>query len=641
MRIALLFFVSFLFACSCRAQQQCATVSPTSVTLPSAGGYASSAITIVTTVPTGGNNCGGYAPISFSLNGPVCISVSTCASITFVSETEGGPPGFQWTFVEQIYAEPNLSCLTNTFLFPDFNGQTVTATQPPSPSCKPTCNITITPSSLPNGIVNSVYPSQTLVATGGTPPYTWTVSGLPTGLVPTPQSDQTDIISGTPTQSGPASVAVQVKDSLGCTASTTLPLSVVCKVNLTTKWSQGVNPQTSGNGPPGGGAWGNKTYNNYNPNGGNCIEGDASTNCTIQELGCVLTSLAMALKFAGVNFVNGAALDPGILNDFMKRPSHYFDSSHDVKLDQTTRALLPGKRFVFDTPSNAQTLDDVVCTKGFPEIVGVDLIGGVPNHYVLVTGKQDAEYQIVDPGDHSNTVLDTSDFVTRGHVADPVGDISGLDLALGSNAELLVIDGGGRRTGFDQASGTVLEEIPQSVHFVDSLRNDVTLTPPNGKSHSVLVFQPFAGPYTVLVTGLELGTYLLEADSFSTDGTPQVGTSVNGIASVGSSSTFQIQFGSAPNVSSTIARVASFQSALADIANSLALGLIDNAGIANALSSKIQAASSAASSGQNQAARNILNAFLNQLNAQTGKHITNVAPQVLVEDADSLISQLP
>jgi hypothetical protein len=114
-----------------------------------------------------------------------------------------------------------------------------------------------------------------------------------------------------------------------------------------------------------------------------------------------------------------------------------------------------------------------------------------------------------------------------------------------------------------------------------------------------------------------------------------------GVTSPGSTSMFQVQFSSTSGTSLTVSRVATFQNTLADIANSLALGLIGNEGIANALTSKIQAASSAANSGQNQAARNILNAFLNQLSAQTGKHITGAAPQILLEDASSLISQLP
>ena len=62
--------------------------------------------------------------------------------------------------------------------------------------------------------------------------------------------------------------------------------------------------------------------------------------------------------------------------------------------------------------------------------------------------------------------------------------------------------------------------------------------------------------------------------------------------------------------------VATLQSTLADISNSLQLGLIDNAVIANALSSKIQAAQSSVNAGQDQTAANILGAFENQVNAQ-------------------------
>jgi hypothetical protein len=68
--------------------------------------------------------------------------------------------------------------------------------------------------------------------------------------------------------------------------------------------------------------------------------------------------------------------------------------------------------------------------------------------------------------------------------------------------------------------------------------------------------------------------------------------------------------------------------------------LIDNAGIANSLTSKIEAAQAAANAGQNQTAINILNAYGNELNAQAGQQITGIAPQVLQEDVNSLISQL-
>jgi hypothetical protein len=74
---------------------------------------------------------------------------------------------------------------------------------------------------------------------------------------------------------------------------------------------------------------------------------------------------------------------------------------------------------------------------------------------------------------------------------------------------------------------------------------------------------------------------------------------------------------------------------LPTFANSVLLGLIDNVGIAKSLSQKIQSAASAKGPAQ----INILNAFENEVNAQSGKHLTSTAPQVLLQDAASLIAQ--
>ena len=59
-------------------------------------------------------------------------------------------------------------------------------------------NITITPSSLPNGQVGVAYSSQTLTATGGAAPYTWALTSgtLPAGIT---FNASTATISGTPT----------------------------------------------------------------------------------------------------------------------------------------------------------------------------------------------------------------------------------------------------------------------------------------------------------------------------------------------------------------------------------------------------------------------------------------------------------
>jgi transglutaminase/protease-like cytokinesis protein 3 len=70
--------------------------------------------------------------------------------------------------------------------------------------------LSITTSTLPGGMVGSSY-SATLSATGGTPPYSWSiVSGsLPSGLT----LSTAGVISGTPSSTGTFSFTVQVRDS--------------------------------------------------------------------------------------------------------------------------------------------------------------------------------------------------------------------------------------------------------------------------------------------------------------------------------------------------------------------------------------------------------------------------------------------
>jgi hypothetical protein len=232
-------------------------------------------------------------------------------------------------------------------------------------------------------------------------------------------------------------------------------------------------------------------------------------------------------------------------------------------------------------------------------------------------------------------------FEIRGFVQDPQPNASDLNVSIGTGADFLLVDPTGLRTGFDATTQSDLREIPQSVHSIDALVNDDTGDPPSGQSHTVNVFQPTTGTYTIIVAGLQLGQYQFGVRAYSQDGSAQPALSIPAIASVGSTSTFQIQFSSTPGETSTLTGVATFQSTLANIANSLRLGLIDNAGIANSLTRKIQAAAGAVAEHENDDARETLNAFKHEVSAQTGKHITGIAPQVLQEDADSLISQLP
>lgn len=403
------------------------------------------------------------------------------------------------------------------------------------------------------------------------------------------------------------------------------------------------------------------------------------TGKTLRSLGCATSTLSMALDSAGVHSIPlglsallqcsaaGTGLqqtNPGTLNCFMVQHGSGvdYDFNNDVQFEITTLDVsfvttlpMTGKAAYFDdsltglnslfTPSQATTaLKGAVCD-GHAVVVKVAPIASCQiqsappgGHYVLVTSEQDDSngnptFGIVDPGCATIKNLDaySNRFEIRGFVADPT-NVSTLEVLTGDNADILVTDALGHRAGSD--GGTVIyKEIPRSSYSQDFLTDNDTGQQATGVTHSVNVFQPAEGAYGITVTGLKLGTYTLVVERFSADGTPQPGVQVIGIAGVGSQTSFQIGFSN--SATTGIIPRATFASTLADINNSLQLGLIDNAGIANSLSQKIQAARDATGPARN----NILNAFKNEVNAQAGKHITGMAPQVLLQDADSLISQ--
>ena len=406
---------------------------------------------------------------------------------------------------------------------------------------------------------------------------------------------------------------------------------------------------------------------------------------TISAKGCALTSLAMALDFANTPPIPTNAspvnLDPDSLNDFMSNTlfglpfiGGSFSEQGDVGFPDTTDFMFlhTGKLLDFDAfQSNSlytqdaayNALDNALCSSDpHPVIVGVKLgldtstkKFSVPNHYVLVTGKLPTpdpyldgrmQYSIEDPAQICSPLPCTLDdylvltqpaFVTRGIVYDPAGDRSKLSISGGEIVQILLQDQNGLRTGFEPQTSADLNEIPSSVYFRDAVEDDITAEPSTTTTHSVHTYRPAPGSYKITTTGIGLGAYRIVVRAYSQDGGAQPLVLLQGVAGPGSTSSFQINYVSSTGAASEASRIATFQSTLADISNSLQIGLIDNHGIANSLSMKIKAASNATGPAKS----NILNAFKNEVNAQSGKHISGVAPDLLLEDADSLISQLP
>jgi uncharacterized delta-60 repeat protein len=103
---------------------------------------------------------------------------------------------------------------------------------PTPPISSPITTLTIWNSTLPNGTLDTAYNAY-LVALGGTPHYTWSITSgtLPTGLL---LNADTGVISGIPTTAGNSTLTFKVIDSSNQTASKTLTIRIVAPLNIST-----------------------------------------------------------------------------------------------------------------------------------------------------------------------------------------------------------------------------------------------------------------------------------------------------------------------------------------------------------------------------------------------------------------------
>ncbi len=101
---------------------------------------------------------------------------------------------------------------------------TVNATQSPAP---PPLALT---GGLPDGVAFTPY-SASLTATGGTAPYGWTATGLPTGLT---INSTTGVVAGTPTAAGSYATTVTATDAGGKTATVSGTVVISAPTSCTT-----------------------------------------------------------------------------------------------------------------------------------------------------------------------------------------------------------------------------------------------------------------------------------------------------------------------------------------------------------------------------------------------------------------------
>ncbi|MGO9270322.1 MAG: choice-of-anchor D domain-containing protein, partial [Terriglobia bacterium] len=225
----------------------------------------------------------------------------------------------------------------------------------------------------------------------------------------------------------------------------------------------------------------------------------------------------------------------------------------------------------------ADDLESTVSQLNRPVIVAVD--SRFPphkpfHHYVLVMGvissgsngtcgaymdlsKNCIDFLIDDPAGNPDptkvpytppfTLLSQyGEFNIWGFVDDPQGDNSALDFSVGQSATLLVTDASGRRTGVDPTTGTVVKEIPGSGYFTTAIDDDEVGGPGTGPSNLLDTFQPSPGAFTVVLNGVQTGSYSLSMRAFSPDGSSQPPVVLQGATAPGAKTTYHIEYSPTP-----------------------------------------------------------------------------------------------
>jgi hypothetical protein len=227
---------------------------PAGLTLNAATGTISGTPTTVATSSftiqaTDANQSTGQAALSIAITSSSPLTITTASlpngtvgtAYTGALAATGGVAPYTWSIASGLPAGLTLNAstgaitgtptaaATSNFTVKVTDSANTTATKALGIVIAATASpLSITTASLPNGTIGTAY-SQTLAATGGVAPYTWSIaSGLPAGLT---LNASTGAITGTPTAAATSNFTVQVTDSANTTATKALGIVVTSGVS--------------------------------------------------------------------------------------------------------------------------------------------------------------------------------------------------------------------------------------------------------------------------------------------------------------------------------------------------------------------------------------------------------------------------
>jgi len=198
-------------------------------------------------------------------------------------------------------------------------------------------------------------------------------------------------------------------------------------------------------------------------------------------------------------------------------------------------------------------------------------------------------------------------------------------------AYYVITDPNGQRLGYNPVTKQMYEEF-EGGYGTTGIDEDVS---------AEAFFRLIDGGYIIEVIGngvdlmaFDIGVSILR----DVGGEGFADSSFIGITDKGMTSKFRMTYNSDPNEpAGGLVRLATPPSLKQDITLSRKIGWITNDGIMKSLLKKAEAAEESIERGNTRAAENELNALINEVEAQRGKHITDDAAKMLIEDAQYII----
>lgn len=217
-----------------------------------------------------------------------------------------------------------------------------------------------------------------------------------------------------------------------------------------------------------------------------------------------------------------------------------------------------------------------------------------------------------------------------------------------SEIEFQLIDPLGNVTGYDPSTRNILNNIPHTKYLLDA--EDTPERPPTKyeKVHlinSTLISDTVTvtpGTYKVRLFGSAVSekfTFIFKVYYHGLRG-PRGVTELKSIIYPNVTWTYEFAMPASPTATGEmmLTKVASSNDLITDINAANGVGHLDTPGTYQSLLAKAENAKAKLDAGQPVPAKNILNAFINEITAQKGQQIDANAADILIEDAQYIIS---